>query len=329
MSPLASEAYRIGWVCALREEMVAARAMLDDDHGRIKARGPDQNTYYAGCVHDHKVVIAGLPAGIDGQVSAASVVKDMMRTFTALKFVLLVGIGGGIPCVEEGIDVRLGDVVVSMPSNGFPGVVQYDRGKKLNGHDLKLKGSLSPPPIALLTALTALQTEHDLNGSQKISEYLSEMIKCRPKMHDAKYVHQGVEHDRLFKATYQHPPDKATCAECLSTEEVRRPPRKVDDPVLHYGVIASGEAVLKDPIFREHLRKVYGARCVEMEAAGVMHNFPCLVIRGICDYADSHKNDAWHNYAAAVAAAFAKELLTYIDSGEVESARPMQEVLGK
>lgn len=49
--------------------------------------------------------------------------------------------------------------------------------------------------------------------------------------------------------------------------------------------------------------------CVEMEAAGLMNNYPCVVVRGICDYADSHKNKDWQGYAAAVAVAYAKELL--------------------
>lgn len=52
--------------------------------------------------------------------------------------------------------------------------------------------------------------------------------------------------------------------------------------------------------------------CVEMEAAGLMDSFPCLVIRGICDYADSHKNKKWQPYAAATAAAYMKELLSVI-----------------
>ena len=46
-----------------------------------------------------------------------------------------------------------------------------------------------------------------------------------------------------------------------------------------------------------------------MEAAGLMNDFPCLVIWGICDYADSHKNKRWQNYAVATAAVYAKELL--------------------
>lgn len=43
-----------------------------------------------------------------------------------------------------------------------------------------------------------------------------------------------------------------------------------------------------------------------------MHSFPSLIIRGICDYSDSHKNKAWQNYAAATATAYAKELLSLI-----------------
>ncbi|KAJ5021737.1 hypothetical protein J3E73DRAFT_434813 [Bipolaris maydis] len=46
-----------------------------------------------------------------------------------------------------------------------------------------------------------------------------------------------------------------------------------------------------------------GVLCFEMEAAGLMNSFPCLVIRGICDYADSHKNKKWQPYAAGIAAA--------------------------
>jgi nucleoside phosphorylase len=57
--------------------------------------------------------------------------------------------------------------------------------------------------------------------------------------------------------------------------------------------------------------------CVEMEAAGLMDSFPCLVIRGICDYADSHKNKKWQPYAAATAAAYMKEILSIILAQEV------------
>jgi nucleoside phosphorylase len=60
--------------------------------------------------------------------------------------------------------------------------------------------------------------------------------------------------------------------------------------------------------------------CVEMEAAGLMDEFSCLVIRGVCDYADSHKNKRWQPYAAATAAAYAKELLSIVPAQEVAAA---------
>lgn len=55
-----------------------------------------------------------------------------------------------------------------------------------------------------------------------------------------------------------------------------------------------------------------------------MDDFPCLVIRGICDYADSHKNDRWQPYAAATAAAYAKELLLVMPGQDVVSMDPIE-----
>lgn len=65
------------------------------------------------------------------------------------------------------------------------------------------------------------------------------------------------------------------------------------------------------------LAKELGAYCVEMQAAGLMNDFPCLVIRGICDYADSHKNKEWQGYATAVAAAYTKELLLVVPINQI------------
>jgi hypothetical protein len=67
--------------------------------------------------------------------------------------------------------------------------------------------------------------------------------------------------------------------------------------------------------------------CIEMEAAGLMSTFPCMVIRGICDYADENKNTLWQNYAAATAAAFAKEYLQFVDPEEVRRGPELGELL--
>ena len=100
---------------------------------------------------------------------------------------------------------------------------------------------------------------------------------------------------------------------------------------IHYGLIASGNQVIKDATRRDKLNKDLGGDvlCVEMEAAGLMYNFPCIVIRGICDYADSHKNKKWQEHAAAVAAAFAKELLEYVQPRDLDGERTANEILNQ
>jgi hypothetical protein len=91
-----------------------------------------------------------------------------------------------------------------------------------------------------------------------------------------------------------------------------REPRPLEDPFIHYGLIASGDQVMRHSATRERLRKELNVLCFEMEAAGLIDDFLCLVVRGICDYANSHKNKLWQGYAAATAAAYAKELLSVI-----------------
>jgi nucleoside phosphorylase len=157
MPPLPIEDYQLGWVCALPKELTAARAMLDEEHEQYKSQVPhDNNSYVLGRIHGHNVVIACLPAGVYGTVSAATVANNMLRTFTGIRFGLLVGIGGGIPNSCKGVDIRLGDVVVSQPDGTHGGVVQYDLRKNLGDGMFERKGALRPPPTLLLTALANL-----------------------------------------------------------------------------------------------------------------------------------------------------------------------------
>jgi hypothetical protein len=110
---------------------------------------------------------------------------------------------------------------------------------------------------------------------------------------------------------------------------VPRSPRTEDDdnPTIHYGLIASANQLMKDALIRDKLSAEKDVLCFEMEAAGLMNHFPCLVIRGICDYADSHKNKAWQGYAAMVAAAYAKDLLYRIAPHQVEQEARIVNVL--
>ncbi|KAJ5988304.1 hypothetical protein N7481_003514 [Penicillium waksmanii] len=338
--PKTHNEYTVGWVCALPKEQTAATAMLDRRHAGLPKPQNDPNTYTLGSVGSHNVVIACLPKGQIGNNSAASVATWMISTFPSIKFGLMVGIGGGVPP-----KVRLGDVVVSTPVGQFPGVVQWDFGKAKEGGSFERTGSLNNPPTSLLTALTALETEHDLVGS-KIPEYLEELREKWPRL-VSKYLPSDLQ-DMLFKADYEHSrkhvlkdlddtsdvddideeEEEESCRLCDKTKVVKRRPR---DMSVHFGLIASGNQVVKDATLRTKLNKDLGGHllCIEMEAAGLMNNFPCIVIRGICDYADSHKNKDWQEYAAAVAAAFAKEFLAFLQPTDVEGERPVKEILGQ
>jgi nucleoside phosphorylase len=100
-----------------------------------------------------------------------------------------------------------------------------------------------------------------------------------------------------------------------------------DTPAIHYGLIASANQLMKDARVRDTLAAEKDVLCFEMEAAGLMNYFPCLVIRGICDYSDSHKNKEWQGYAAMAAAAYAKELLCRIPPNKIEAERKIGEVI--
>ena len=136
------------------------------------------------------------------------------------------------------------------------------------------------------------------------------------------FRYQGTEQDQLFDADYDYEGDE-TCDQCDVQKVVARPPRTNSAPRIHYGNIASGNDVMKHGITRDKIAKEEGVICFEMEAAGLMDNFPCLVIRGICDYADSHKNKMWQPYAAATAAALSRELLS-LSANRKESIQPVR-----
>ncbi|KAL8366135.1 hypothetical protein RB595_004758 [Gaeumannomyces hyphopodioides] len=99
------------------------------------------------------------------------------------------------------------------------------------------------------------------------------------------------------------------------------------DPAIHYGLIASSNQLMKDAVMRDELASKHDVLCFEMEAAGLMNHFPCLVIRGICDYSDSHKNKKWQGFAAMMAAAYAKDLLKQIVPSQVSAEKRIKEVL--
>ncbi|THX17816.1 purine and uridine phosphorylase [Aureobasidium pullulans] len=301
---LTLESYQVGWICALPVEADLAELMLDKIHDSIPLPAGDQNVYTFGQIDvngqggSHNVVIARLPVAETGTAAAATVAKDMLRTFKNLKFGLMVGIAGGIWSPE--VDVRLGDVVVGAPDDNGPGVVQYDHGKYIQGKEFVHLGILDKAPKVLRTAVSVAKQV------RRRKAFLSHLDDD-----DVKELAPRPTDDILFEAAYAHPDGARSCAGCEVQRKKERPERRDLVPLVHYGAIASGNGVVKDALFADDVRRKHGILCFEMEAAG-LDNFPCLVIRGISDYADTHKNDDWHAYAASTAAAYAKELLRVV-----------------
>lgn len=312
--------YAIGVICALAIEKAAVEAILDERHPPLETIQGDENSYTLGRIGKHNVVVACFPLGVIGNNSAATVAKDMLRSFP-IKIGLMVGVGGGV--WSQKVNMRLGDVVVSQPDGTHGGVVQWDFGKMEKGGLFKRKGSLNKPPRVLLNALQDIKIRHITEGD-KLVEHLSTMVTNSPRMAQT-FGYQGAEHDKLFEATYDHEHGD-TCDDCDQDRVIERLPARTDHaPRIHYGNIASGNEVMKHAMTRDRIASEEGVICFEMEAAGLMDSFPCLVIRGICDYADSHKNKRWQPYAAATAAAFAKELLSVINKQEVDELGPVSE----
>lgn len=317
---LIQDDYTVACICSMGVELAPVEAMLDEIHQSLPT-SRDKNGYTLGRMGVHNVVIAVMPE--IGNNSAATVATQLLNDFRSVRFGLLVGIGGGIPGEDED-DIRLGDVVISKPTATFGGVVQFDRGKIHSNKRFERTGSLKKPPDVLMANVNRLEAQHRRIGN-RISEYLSEMFKMFPNMEE-EYVHPGMERDRLFEASYNHKTGR-TCGRCDLSKTINRPLRKSATPRIHYGTIGSSNEVIKDSETRDKLRDDFGILCVEMEAAGLMDEFSCLVIRGICDYADSHKNKSWQPYAAATAAAYAKELLSIIPAQEIDKTIRATEAL--
>jgi nucleoside phosphorylase len=314
---LRREEYTVGWICALPVELAAAQEMLDEEHEDLELDEHDNNLYSLGGIGEHNVVIVCLPAGLIGNNPAAAVATQMRATFRSVRFGLMVGIGGGVPSAKT--DIRLGDVVVSQPHQGHGGVIQYDFGKATPS-GFQWTGFLNSPPMILLSAVAKLQAKQKRRRTM-IMEHIFKLG------HLSEFNREAAGLDVLFEATYDHEAG-STCVSCSLGKRVDRQPRADEEPVIHYGTIASGNQVIKDAAKRDTVSEEFGGvLCFEMEAAGLMNSFPCLVIRGICDYADSHKNKTWQAYAAGTAAACAKEILSVIPPAEVAKARTVDETV--
>jgi nucleoside phosphorylase len=342
--PLHCDDFGIAILCALRNEGDAVLGMFDEfwevDALLMKAKG-DCNSYTTGRIGVHNVVLAIMP-GI-GKGASASMAASLRSTFSSIRLGLVVGICGGVPPMEEGErkEMLLGDVVISTA------VIQFDFGRQYpNSFKPKdtLESNLGRPNPEIRSFLETIQS---IYGKKKLqTNSLTSLTALFNKEDFSEWAYPGADEDILYPPTYLHkhqqPGVCTICETCPSGEddvcdevpnsdcaklmcntkmqitrkrleiikrESQEKPPTAQMPEIHFGQIASGDTVMKSGRHRDECAKKANAVAFEMEGAGVWDNFPTVVIKGVCDYADSHKNKKWQKYAAASAAACMKGYL--------------------
>ncbi|KAF2719178.1 purine and uridine phosphorylase, partial [Polychaeton citri CBS 116435] len=302
------DAYHIGIICASELEMFVLEQFLDEKHPSLRKSTKDYNKYTLGRMGRHHVAIAYLNWSLTGETSVTASVESMLRSFP-IRIGLSVGVCGGV--WSEKVDMRLGDVIVSQQNDIHGGVVKYDFSKARDG-EFRITGLSMKPPRVISSALQSLRAVHRSQGNRLSSTHADMLLK--PLSMTGLLKHQGTENDQLFEANYNHFQKGVSCHSCDPSRLVlRRPDRTDTTPRVHYGTIALSNQLIEDGLTRDRIAKTEGMIGFEREAAGFPEGFPCILIRGVCDYTDSHRNRQWKPYAIAAATAFVKELLYSID----------------
>jgi nucleoside phosphorylase len=310
LRPATRHNFTIAIICALTLEADAVEALLDrhwDDDGPPYDKAPgDPNAYTTGAIGRHNIVLAHMPGM--GKANAAAVAANCRGSFPNIKLAVVVGICGSVPFGPDGSEIVLGDVIIS------DGVVQYDLGRRHPDRFIRkdtLLDSLGRPNTEIRAMLAKLKGHYSGNILQsKMAGYLN-IIQRDPKL-EAEYP--GAAYDRVFEATYHHIVEGRSCEEggCDGPTVPRKRLEQGNlQPGIHFGVIASGDTVMRSGEERDSIARKERVIGFEMEGAGVWDSFPCVVIKGVCDYADSHKTKSWQRFASASAAACLKAFLEF------------------
>lgn len=326
------EEYQVALICALPQESQAVVSVFDGQHHDYEKVLGDQNSYTTGWIGRHNVVLVHLP-GI-GKVAAAGAAAHLKLSFPNIRLCLVVGICGGVPGSTINGLIMLGDVVIST------GIVQFDFGRQYP-NELKRKDSyfdnLARPNLEIRAFLHKLQIGNAKSLINETRSYFEGQISKQDPNH---VCYPGRNEDHLYPPEYRHKHhDFTACEQCAYCERAddptcsialeanctelhcegfltrncpeREPPTQEHVPVIHFGSFASGDVVMKSGIERDRIARRDNVIGFEMEGAGVWDTLPTIIVKAVCDYADSHKSKSWQKYAAIVAACSLKAVLNH------------------
>jgi len=211
----------------------------------------------------------------------------------------LVGVAAGLPDLSliPPRDIRLGDVLVGIGEGDNAGLVGYGLGKETaTGFELLRHGFYAKTETVVRSAIGNIKTYSPMNGNVFLTYY--ETMKDQ-RHSSGTFADPGQDKDQLCQAINITNPEPILRTLRPRSERTR----------VWYGSVGSGDRLMKNALERDKLRDKFNLIGLEMEAAGTINTIPVGVIRGVCDYGDAQKNKEWQPYAAAVAAAYAKEVL--------------------
>lgn len=303
--------YEFAIICALPREFDAVEASLDEiynDQTPVQ-NANDPNFYKTGRIGPFNIVLACLPEM--GKESAASAASSLQISFPSISLTLVVGICGGVPFPAPGTELILGDVVISHQVLKFDFGRQYPDWFEQRGG---VQDTLDRSNRSLRSLISGLQIKSSRIEFQKMhTRYLQDVGEK-----GSIWQYPGVDQDRLFPSSSDLK-DTSNAAESID-DLVQRHRLTGDNPKprLHFGPIGSTDTVMKSAKHRDDLAQ--GSQLVgfEMEGSGVCNNLSCIIIKGVCDYADSHKTKVWQDYAAASAACATKSFLEFLATKKCE-----------
>ncbi|KAI9682601.1 MAG: hypothetical protein M1822_006899 [Bathelium mastoideum] len=319
---LPASQYTVGWLCATDEELTVALASLDEAHLSPALSNPGETTYkYGSIIGRHAVhdVVVVRPIAT-GKTSMVKAVQGLGReNFPNLDRTFFVGVAGALPrpSVEDdpANKIEKGDVVVAYsPNRRGDAVIEYDRISELGEVGSVLKHHTDKTSHALQSAFDIWFKDYEAKETN-VEKILQLMLD-----QNEKFNAPGPDQDLLFYDETKHCGNRDDCSQCEQKAAPYRRRQGKQEPYrkarfypikVHRGLILTGDAVVKSSVTRKGIKAKYpAALCVDTESATMMDEFHPLVIRAISDYADSHYGKAWVSYAAAAAAAVAKDIIT-------------------
>ncbi|CBF85596.1 hypothetical protein AN1806.2 [Aspergillus nidulans FGSC A4] len=299
--------FRIAILCPLPLEAEVVKPLFSRIYHAVefptllKVRG-DPNSYTLGRIGTYDVALVHMPSA--GKAVASSVVAHMKMSYPRIQIAFLIGICGGVPFIDKSLAARgntniyLGDVIIGT------GVVQYDRLPLGPYRKDALEENLGRPNQEIHSFLSKIKTRVD-TLSDRQCRYLA-MIQRHVRAQCP-----GAQYDIVYSRTYNHREVNCQCSLGVDADETVVARRRNFDvvPFLHFGTLGSGDSVIMSHKFRDDIAKKQKVIGFEMEAAGVWGQYPCILVKGVSDYADSHKSKRWQYFAAASAAACMRALL--------------------